>query len=402
MRVAYILCTAKPRTGSHIAFKNMLKGVMKKGVEPIIVIPDFQELYDDLKPLGVPIFMTKYRFAIYPYLRSFKDLLLFIPRLVGRQLFNGMTVRKLTAYLRDKDIDIIHTNVSVMDIGFRTARKLGVPHIYHIREFAEEIGMHHFPSKKYFMNCLNKPDSYSICITKGIQKFFNEQGKPTSRVIYDGVFPMQQELDLKEKERYFLFVGRVQPVKGLLQLIQAYAMYLEEGNKRFPLEVIGDISDPPYYKIIQDFIKAKGIQDMVLFHGERSDVYSWMQKARAIIISSLSEGLGFCLSEAMFNGCLTIGNNVDGTKEQMDNGLELQGEEISLRYETIKELAALLKHVASQPIESFHPMILRAFDTVNHLYTLEQHSDQVFLFYKDILNNTDNTNGKTGNFTDNI
>ena len=38
MRIAYILSTTPVLSGSHIAFKNMLRGVMERGVEPIVII----------------------------------------------------------------------------------------------------------------------------------------------------------------------------------------------------------------------------------------------------------------------------------------------------------------------------------------------------------------------------
>lgn len=387
MKIAYILSTTTPLSGSHIAFKNMLRGVMELGVQPVVVIPDKKELYDDLLPLGVPLFTVKYRFAVYPYLRSFKDVLLFLPRLVGRQIFNWMAVRKLTTYLRSENIDLIHTNVGVMNIGFRTARRLKIPHIYHIREYADlDFGMHHFPSKAAFQRRLSKPDSYSICITKGIQNYFNEQDKPTSRVIYDGVCSQRLSLDIKQKGRYFLYVGRVQPAKGLLPLIEAYSIFHERYKNMIPLEVVGEVSDYQYYEQILQVIKERGIEDMVHFRGEQSDVYSWMQKALAIIIPSLSEGFGFCMPEAMFHGCLAIGHNVGGTKEQMDNGLELQGDEIAFRYDYTRQLAHLLEHVACSSLDDLKPYILRAFDTVNLLYSMEHHADQVYKFYQDILN----------------
>jgi hypothetical protein len=81
----------------------------------------------------------------------------------------------------------------------------------------------------------------------------------------------------------------------------------------------------------------------------------------------------------------------------MDNGLELQGKEIALRYDNITELVEHLKNVASTAPEEYNPYILRAFDTVNLLYSMEHHADQVYLFYQDILNNTLSAHGKFAN-----
>lgn len=398
MRIAYILSTTPVLSGSHIAFKNMLRGVMERGVEPIVIIPDKQELYDDLKPLDIPIFMTTYRFNVYPYLNTLKDYLVFIPKLVARQVVNFIAVRKLTRYLRDKDIDIIHTNIGVMDVGFRTAKRLKIPHIYHIREYGDlDFGLHYFPNKKSFIKQLRSPNSYSISITKGIRRYFNEKGRMSSRIIYDGVFSQKNELVNKPKDRFFLYVGRIQPTKGLMPLLEAYNIFCKTCPVMVPLHVIGGITDEHFHQQVLHFIEENKLSNSVFFEGQISDVSHWMQKALAIIIPSLSEGFGFCMPEAMFNGCLAIGYNVGGTKEQMDNGLELQGKEIALRYDNITELVEHLKNVASTAPEEYNPYILRAFDTVNLLYSMEHHADQVYLFYQDILNNTLSAHGKFAN-----
>ena len=45
-----------------------------------------------------------------------------------------------------------------------------------------------------------------------------------------------------------------------------------------------------------------------------------MSKALALFVPSSFEGFGFITVEAMFCGCLVIGRNTGGTKEQFDNG----------------------------------------------------------------------------------
>ena len=90
------------------------------------------------------------------------------------------------------------------------------------------------------------------------------------------------------------------------------------------------------------------------------------------------------MAEAMFNGCLVIGKNTGGSKEQMDNGLQFGGQEIALRYQSSAELSRLLERVTQQ-YSSFLPLIDKAFHIVNALYTTEANVEQVYQFYQDIL-----------------
>jgi glycosyltransferase involved in cell wall biosynthesis len=88
----------------------------------------------------------------------------------------------------------------------------------------------------------------------------------------------------------------------------------------------------------------------------------------------------------MFCGCLVIGNDVAGTKEQFDNGKELTGKDIALRYNTQEQLVQHLIDVSNNSTKYYKPLIMRAQHTVSQLYSIEVHSQQVFDFYIHILN----------------
>ena len=119
--------------------------------------------------------------------------------------------------------------------------------------------------------------------------------------------------------------------------------------------------------------------------GPRKDIISLMQKAKAIIIPSLNEGFGRCMPEAMFNGCLAIGRDTGGTKEQMDNGLEYTGKDIALRFKTMEQLVSHFMDISKQPLDFFHDMIQSAFITVNHFYSSESNTNKILSLYGRIL-----------------
>ena len=117
----------------------------------------------------------------------------------------------------------------------------------------------------------------------------------------------------------------------------------------------------------------------------RKDIYDLMYNAKALIVPSRHEGFGFITAEAMFNGCLVIGRNTSGTKEQMDNGLKETGSEIALRFETEDELVNRLKEVEKNDIAYYRDMILRAQQVVLNKYTTEAHAANVISLYKRLL-----------------
>ena len=184
-------------------------------------------------------------------------------------------------------------------------------------------------------------------------------------------------------KNYFLFAGRIQKAKGLHLLLVAYQKYAEQTSEPLILKVAGDVSDKKYYKRMTRFVKEHNLTHEFL--GNCIDIATLMKNARALIISTPFEGFGLCMPEAMQQGCLVIGRNTSGTKEQLDNALAMTGREIALRYETSEQLTSLLIQVASQPLEYYQTYIETAFNVVNELYTNEKNAKQVYDFYNDIL-----------------
>ena len=137
MKICYILNATTPYGGSTKAFLSLLNEEIRRGVTPFIVLPDKQGIYNELREAGIDVFSTIYRPGAYPNLGSLKDYFLFLPRLLARLSVNAKATYLLTKEIKKRHIDLIHTNVSVIDIGYRCSRILKLPHIYHIREYAD-------------------------------------------------------------------------------------------------------------------------------------------------------------------------------------------------------------------------------------------------------------------------
>lgn len=386
MKVVYVLHSTDNFGGATKAFGITLGRLMANGIEPLVVMPDGNGFCMNLQNCGIKTLILNYRPATYPPVRNIKQIILFIPKLIARVCVNNAAARKLRKEAKDFGADLIHTNVSVTNIGMKAARKLGVPHITHIREFSDKINMHVFPSKRFYFRNFTRANTYTICITKGILKYYHLDSQKNSKVIYDGVLHESDVIKVKQKDNYFLFVGRLEEMKGIADLIKAYARLCETKSDAFPLLVAGDSTNKDYVAQLHDLVNSLDISGKVKFLGNRNDVLDLMSKAAVLIVPSRSEGFGFITAEAMFSGCLVIGKNVDGTKEQFDNGLELTQDEIGLRYSDSAQLVSLMCEVMDNGAEAYLPMIKRAQETVISLYTIEQNTARIIDFYKEIKN----------------
>ena len=386
MKVGYVLNSPKALGGASKAFKSMLNGLRQRGVSPIIILPGRGQMYDELCSMGITCFITNFRPNIYPKWLSLKEKALFLPRLMVWRFLNYRARRALLKRLQHEGVALIHTNVGVVDLGFWVSRRLGVPHLYHIREYADrDFGMHYYPRKACFRKQLKADNSFSICITRDIQRHHGQTDSPRSRVIYDGIRPTMTTRPAMAWGDYFLFAGRIETTKGLDILLDAYAICQQKGWEVLPLKVAGRISEADYSERIHQFVTKQQLDHQVTFLGERSDINTLFSEARALVVPSRYEGFGLCMPEAMFSCSLVLAHDTAGTHEQLENGLRMTNTDIALRFTTAEQLALLLAEVTRSSAEKYANMVNNAFNVVNQLYTSEAHVSQVYDYYQDIL-----------------
>lgn len=117
--------------------------------------------------------------------------------------------------------DIIHTNTSVNNIGYLAARRTGIPHIWHIREYNEAIELE-IPHLK---ERLHDGTSYSITITRDLGREYGLSDLRQSRTIYNGIVKNLGEMPRQPKANYFLYVGNVDIIKGIDLCIEAFILF---------------------------------------------------------------------------------------------------------------------------------------------------------------------------------
>lgn len=391
MRILFISQTTDIG-GATIALKNIVTEVSKRYVIGILMPSRSGWLVDELSILPCKLFFSDYEMMIYPthcickYGRTNPiGYLKFIKAVYNKIVKQKKAKKDLICILHVFKPDIVHCNCSPLSFSADVCHKLHIPHVWHIREYSDlGYGHHLMPSKGCFFRKMTAKGNYCIAITKGIFQHFKLR-EGIDKVIYDGVFDeglCPEEFKLNLMGNYFLSVGRIEPAKGTLELIEAFArVYNTHTNIR--LLLAGGFSDQVYLESCKDVCKKNRIEDAVVFLGERKDVYNLMRHAIALIVASPNEGFGFSAVEAMLNSCLVIGRNSAGMKEQFDNGLQISGKEIGLRYNTQEELIERLGQVLSNNFDK--EMKRRAFTVVTHSYSIQVHAKKLMDYYHIIL-----------------
>lgn len=385
VRLTYLLSSPISSGGASKSFLNLLDGVLCKDTSVLVILPAYGPLCSLLDLRGVEWRIIPFRFAAYPPYRSLKEICLFTPRLVGRIGLNILARIRLTNLLEDFRPDIIHTNVGPVKVGFSVAKKLKIPHIWHLREYQDlDFDIHPMPTMKNFKVSLRNPNNYSIAITEALSEYFSLDPLK-SEVIYNGVLSENDSRFCSSKEPYFLFAGRIEKAKGIDTLIDVFVKFCQL-NTSHKLLVVGHAPDKKFLSRLTAYVSSKQLDDRIVFLGERSDLFDLMFKATAVIVPSVNEGFGRVAVEAMMNGCLVIGHNTAGTKEILS-----QDQSIGLPYDTSEELLNYLLTVSNN-MESYFPMIKKAQVIAISKYSTEQNVDKTWGFYCKILNNNRHDN----------
>lgn len=374
MRVVYVAHSSGLQ-GAGFALMNMILGVKSKNIEPVLVLPQKGPIVEFAGKLGIRYYICNSFNVIRPNAKGLKNIILYIPRLLRIIFTNYFAKRHLEKVVRVERPDIIHSNTGVIRIGALIAKKYGIPHVWHIREYQTlDFGWTPIGGMDYQRQLYSDSNNRCIAITRDIFNYFGLKEEKDA-TIYDGVFSKEAKLPQPKKQNYFLYVGCLKKEKGIVDAIAAFVQVADKIDPEIELWLAGDDEIN-----IRNIIRHTSCFSRIKYLGFRRNVYELMANALALIVPSRSEGFGFITVEAMLNHCLVIGRNTGGTKEQFDNGKNLYGKEIGLRFSNVEELAYHIQEVSSGS-KSYADICKRAFDTVTSLYTIEGQTDKILAIY---------------------
>lgn len=382
MKILYVVNSTVERGGANKSLLSLMSGAQCAGHVCYVLCPNKHGIYMTLPSKGIKTICIPYRPHSYPFWDTFKDILLFLVRLFARIVLNAIAVLRLVRFCKREGIHLIHTNVSIIKVGYYASRLLGLPHIWHVREYGDtDFREKYFPTWKCFHRDLQN-NLTTICITRGVQLHHGLNGN-NSQVIYNG-FDCSINEQPNSDRGYFLFAGRIEPAKNPEIILRAYALACKEKNL-LPLVMIGNAPKESYLSEMTSLARELGIEDRVSWKKEQSDIHFWMQNAKAVIISSTSEGFGRVMPEAMLAGTVCLAFDACGSKEQMDNGEQMTGKEIAIRFNSIDSLRDALLQV-STPDFPYKEMVERAKLVVLNLYSKESYVSSVLKIYKQYEN----------------
>lgn len=306
--------------GANVALYKLLLRLKKDcGIAPLVAIPAEGVFTQRLKEEGIPYYicpMTQWQGVYSSALR-------FAVKKCIRKRKIKKEVDELVTWLKDKKIEAIHSNSSVIGTGAMLAKRLGCKHIWHIREFSEEhFNMRYFYPKKMVKQYYEEA-RYLITISDALRENY-EMKYPKANIVrvYDGV----NQKGYAERKRAsddkirFCYVGYLFPMKHQLEVVKACKKLMDQGIRNFELYLLGN-GKKEYTDLLTDYIEKEKMQDFVKMPGYVSEVSAYLEQMDVGVIASEYEGFGLVTVEYMLHELPVIGYAGGGTEEIIEDGV---------------------------------------------------------------------------------
>ncbi|MEZ4743561.1 MAG: glycosyltransferase [Bdellovibrionota bacterium] len=130
--------------------------------------------------------------------------------------------------------------------------------------------------------------------------------------------------NIKQDCLNILFVGRVAPNKGHVDLVRVLSKYIDFYDEKVHLHIIGNYmsSDPEYLEEIEDAVNYYGIAEYLTFYGKVSldELKSFYSFCDVFLILSHHEGFCVPIIEAQSQGLPVVALNATAVKDTVGDG----------------------------------------------------------------------------------
>ena len=312
--------------GANRSLVNLIEGLRSHDVKPFVILRESGELVGLLKSLGVEVAFVPYKLWAKKRGRVTTCLAKILGETFGdkKRWDDINNIEIMVTLLKGWGVDLVQSNSSIFPAGYFAAKKLNLPHIWHLREFIENYGFSFELGEKQTKKIINSSDACIAISNSVAETYFDDKSSSLKRVIYNGVLSSAQFLKMKEKsvsikkrEKEFVFgaIGHIQASKHFDVAIRALSLVKSE----FPdvrLMIAGSGAVAPLKKLAVEL----GVESNVKLLGLLKNPFGFYLNIDALLMCSQKEAMGRVTVEANAACKPVIGFDNVGTSELIAHG----------------------------------------------------------------------------------
>jgi glycosyltransferase involved in cell wall biosynthesis len=319
--------------GANRSLLDLIDGLAPRGVAAFVIVPAEGELTAALDSRGVPWSALPFEYwcarrpADLPGSRLRRSVR-FRREALDRFRANLQLLPRATQGLIGFRPDLIYSNSSVTPFGALAARRMRLPHVWHLREFGDlDYGLVPDWGARVHRRIIRTADAL-IAVSHAVRRHWSTDGGGRIRVVYNGVSPRAEIADGQcrgtgsgspEGICTFGLFGLLHRAKGQEQAIRALHGLLEHGRAARLLLVGGDAGGEE--RRLRRLAGELTLAERVEFRGYVEDLRPVYSEVDVVLMCSATEAMGRVTVEAMAACRPVIGRNSGGTSEIIDHGI---------------------------------------------------------------------------------
>ncbi len=230
MKVIYFATDNYALSGAFICLVRLAQEMKSRGVEVKVVLPTEGDGTKLLADAGIPYVLIK----SYNWDIAIGAGMKVKAKIPVKYLLNLRAINQIRELLKKEKPDIVHINSTYSYVGAVSAYKLGIPVVWHIREFFEEDQNNQMWNRQKGYAIMRKADAILPVSNALYDKYRKIFPKEKLHVINDGVVEKRfYEPDRKifqNDEIKLVCVGGLYHYKGQTTLIEALAEYFNRNH----------------------------------------------------------------------------------------------------------------------------------------------------------------------------
>ncbi len=298
---------------------------------------------------------------------------------VRYEFANKKAIRTAEKLIDFSNVDIIHSNSDRNDVGAILAKKHNIPHVWHLREFAEEC----FTLKRDYIDFMNDHADCFIAISQAVANEWIKKGLQPDKIciVYDGVgLPIVG--DKKEKNNDIVkgvIAGFISPFKGQYDLLKSMNLIKKDLKNRFCLDIYGHAAFE-YLLKLKIYVLTHGLKEMVKFKGYVNGIEKLYSDYDIGFMCSKAEGFGRVTVEYLMNRLCVIASDTGANPEIIDNGIN----GYIYKYKDKSDLAKKIQHIIAFRGEA-RECAERGYEAAVERFTKKINADNVYGLYCELL-----------------